>query len=208
MYFSTMDLRSGFWHVGIDFTDADKTAFLTRKGQYRFQVLSFGLANSPVIFQRLMSMILAGLAWYTCLVYIDDIIVVGRTFEDHLANVAEVLQRLKGAGLKLKASKCQFFKTRVRFLGHVVSRDGIEPDPDKVSCVQEWPVPQNLRELRSFLGLASYYQNFVDKFSVIARPLYELTRKDVRFTWTEKQQEAFETLKLRLTTASCLASPN
>jgi len=106
MYFSTMDLRSGFWQVTIDTRDADKTAFVTRKGQFRFKVLSFGLANSPSIFQRLMTMVLAGLHWDICLVYIDDIIVVGKTFEEHLRNVAQVFQRLRLAGLKLKPTKC------------------------------------------------------------------------------------------------------
>jgi hypothetical protein len=101
LYFSTMDMRSGFWQVGIDPQDADKTAFITRKGQFRFKVLSFGLANSPVVFQRLMSLILAGLAWYTCLVYIDDIIVVGRTFDEHINNVAQVFKRIQDSGLKL-----------------------------------------------------------------------------------------------------------
>ena len=206
-YFSTMDLRSGFWQVAIDERDEDKTAFITRKGQFRFKVLSFGLANSPVVFQRLMSMVLAGLAWQTCLVYIDDIIVVGKTFEEHLHNVAQVLQRLREAGLKLKPSKCKLFRTRVKFLGHVVSGEGTEPDPEKVACIVDWPVPRNVSELRSFLGLASYYQSFVWQFSITARPLYLLTRKGQKFDWGQEQQTAFETLKNRLSTAPTLALP-
>jgi len=105
-YFSTMDLRSSFWQVAIDERDADKTAFITRKGQFCFRVPSFGLENSPVVFLRLMSMVLAGLAWQTCLVYIDDIIVVRKTFDEHLRNVAQVLGKLREAGLKFKPSKC------------------------------------------------------------------------------------------------------
>ena len=207
VYFSTMDLRSGFWQVAIDPRDADKTAFVTRKGQFRFKVLSFGLANSPSIFQRLMSMVLAGLNWDVCLVYIDDIIVMGRSFDDHLRNVAQVFQRLRQAGLKLKPSKCTMFQEKVTFLGHVISRRGIEPDPEKVSCIASWPQPQCLTELRSFLGLASYYKDFVENFGLVARPLYELTRKAASFIWDERCQQAFETLKLRLCSAPVLATP-
>jgi len=144
VYFSTMDLRSGFWQVAIDPREADKTAFATRKGQFRLKVLSFGLANSPSIFQRLMSMVLAGLNWDVCLVYIDDIDVIGRSFDDHLRNVAQVVQRLRQAGLKLKPSKCRMFQEKVTFLGHVISRRGIEPDPEKVSCIASWPVSNGI----------------------------------------------------------------
>lgn len=207
MYFSTMDLRSGFWQVAIDPRDADKTAFVTRKGQFRFKVLSFGLANSPSIFQRLMTMVLAGLHWDICLVYIDDIIVMGKSFEEHKQNVAEVLQRLRLAGLKLKPTKCRLFQERVTFLGHVISSQGIEPDPKKVSCIATWPEPKNLTEVRSFLGLASYYKNFVEGFGEAARPLYELTRKNVPFVWDERRCQAFETLKARLCSAPVLAAP-
>lgn len=207
IYFSTMDLRSGFWQVAIDPRDADKTAFVTRKGQFRFKVLSFGLANSPSIFQRLMMMVLAGLNWDVCLVYVDDIIVMGRSFAEHIQNVASVFQRLREAGLKLKATKCRLFQERVTFLGHVVSSKGIEPDPEKISSISSWPEPRSLTEMRSFLGLASYYKNFVENFGEVARPLYELTRKNVRFVWDERCRQAFETLKVRLCSAPVLAPP-
>jgi len=119
--------------VTIDPLDADKTAFVTRKGQFRFKVLSFGLANSPSIFQRLMTMVLAGLHWDICLVYIDDIIVVCKTFEEHVRNVAQVFQRLRLAGLTLKPTKCRLFQERVTFLGHVISSRGIEPRNRRIS---------------------------------------------------------------------------
>ena len=207
MYFSTMDLRSGFWQVSIDPRDADKTAFVTRKGQFRFRVLSFGLANSPSIFQRLMTMVLAGLHWDICLVYIDDIVVMGRNFQEHVRNVAQVFQRLRLAGLKLKPSKCQLFQERVRFLGHVISSQGVEPDPEKISCIADWPEPRSLTEVRSFLGLASYYRNFVENFGEVARPLYELTRKNAPFIWDDRRRQAFDTLKVRLCSAPVLAAP-
>jgi len=161
----------------MDQRDVDKTAFVTMNGQFRFKVLSFGLANSPSIFQRLMTMVLAGLNWNICLVYIDDIIVMGRSFDQHVQNLAQVFQRLRSVGLQLKPTKCRLFQRKVTFLGHVVSARGIEPDPAKLSCIASWPEPRCLTECRSFLGLASYYKNFVENFGELARPLYELTRK-------------------------------
>ena len=130
-----------------------------------------------------------------------------KTFDEQLRKVAEVLGRLQEAGLKLKPSKCKLFCTRVKFLGHVVSSQGTEPDPEKVAFIVGWPVPRNVSELRSFLGLSSYYQSFVPQFSVTARPLYLLTRKGQKYRWSQEQQEAFETLKTRLSTAPTLASP-
>jgi len=173
-FFSTVDLRSGFWQVAIDSRDADKTAFVTRKGKFRFRVLSLGLANSPSIFQRLMTMVLAGLHWETCLVYTDDIIIMGKDFHEHVRSVARVFQRLREAGLKLKPTKCKLFQEKITFLGQVVSARGVEFDPQKISCIATWPEPETLTEVRSFLVLASYYKNFVDNFSDVARPLYNL----------------------------------
>ena len=130
-YFSTLNLRSGFWQVASDPRDPDKTAFVTRKGQFKFKVLSFGLEKSPTVFQRLMDLTMAGLTWETCLVYIDDVIVFSRFFEEHTAKLSLVFQRLRKAGLKLKPTKCRLFQRRVVFLGHVLTENGTEPDPKK-----------------------------------------------------------------------------
>ena len=206
-FFSTLDLRAGYFQTEIDPKDADKTAFVTRSGQYRFTVLSMGLANAPSQFQRLMDLILAGLVWETCLVYLDDIIVYSTSFEQHLERLAVVFERLEQVNLKLKASKCQLFRQEVNFFGHVISKHGISADPEKIRTVANWPRPRNLHELRSFIGLSSYYRRFVQSFADIARPLHKLTEKGQPFNWSIEQDIAFRTLKERLISSPILASP-
>lgn len=207
-WFSTLDLASGYWQVEVDPKDRHKTAFITRQGLFEFNVLSFGLCNSPGTFQRLMDLVLADLQWTTCLVYLDDIIVFGRTFQEHLLRLDEVLFKLRQANLKIKPSKCNLFATQVQYLGHVISADGVGVDPAKVQCVREWPVPKTQTEVRSFVGLASYYRRFVEGFAAVAQPLHQLTEKGRRFKWTEPCQQAFERLKIRLMTAPVLAYPD
>ena len=206
-YFSTLDLRQGYWQVENDPETADKTTFITRKGAFKFKVLPFGLSNAPAVFQRLMNMVMQGLTWEACLVFLDDIIVMSATFEQHLERLTAVFDRLKSANLKLKPSKCKLFQPKVKFLGSVVSAKGIEPDPDKLSAISEWPVPVNLTEVRSFVGLASYYKRHVEGFSDIAKPLSELTKKNQPFVWGPEQQRAFEKLKYCLTHYPVLAPP-
>lgn len=206
--FSTLDLASGYWQVEVDPKDRPKTAFSTRQGLFEFNVLSFGLCNAPSTFQRLMDLVLADLQWATCLVYLDDIIVFGRTFAEHLSRLDEVLSKLGAANLKVKPSKCDLFATQVKYLGHIISAEGIRADPAKVECVREWPVPKNQTEVKSFIGLASYYRRFVKGFADIARPLHQLTEKGKRFRWGEDCQQAFIQLKSRLTTAPVLAYPD
>jgi hypothetical protein len=206
-YFSTLDLRSGYWQTAMDSRDADKTAFITRRGSYRFKVPSFGLTNAPSLFQRLMDLVLAGLTWEICLVYIYDIIVFAATFEEHLRRLEMVLQRQRSANLKLKPSKCFLFRRKVSFLGYVVSGAGLEPDPQKVAAVVNWPVARNLTEVRAIIGLCSYYRKFICGFSTIAAPLHQLTRKGERFEWNASRQAAFDRLKACLTTAPVLGTP-
>ena len=155
-YFSTLDLASGYWQVEVKPGDREKTAFVTPHGLFQFRVMPFGLCNAPATFQRLMEHVLAGLHWSTCLVYLDDIIVFSATVEEHLERLKEVCLRLKGAGLKMKPSKCHLFQSSVKYLGHVVCKEGIKTDPDKIQCIADWPVPNDVKKLKCFLGLASY----------------------------------------------------
>lgn len=206
--FSTLDLRSGYWQIELHASAREKTAFITHKGLYEFTVLPFGLCNSPSTFQRLMEHVLRGLNWKTCLIYIDDIIIYSRTFEEHLTHLEEVFLRLRQANVKLKSSKCFFARDHVEYLGHIVSRDGIRPNPDKIRAVTEFPIPKNTKGVRSFLGLANYYRRFVKGFATIAAPLNHLLRKHVRFKWDANCQRAFDALKQALVTAPILAFPD
>lgn len=188
--------------------DKPKTAFVTRSGLFQFTVMPFGLCNSPATFERLMEVVLAGLNFNVCLVYIDDIIIFGKTFDETLQNLEQVLTKLQLAGLKLKAAKCTLFKKEVLFLGYKVSGDGVQTDPAKVAVVEQWPIPIEVSEVRSFVGLCSYYRRFIAGFSSLAKPLFRLTEKGREFKWTSDCQSAFDNLKKCLTTAPILAHPN
>ena len=191
----------------IDERDRDKTAFVTHKGQWRFKVLSFGLVNAPSQFARIMELVMSGLTYDVCLVYLDDILIFSKTFVEHLERLATVFNRLDRYGLKLKPSKCSLFQRKVSFLGHAVSRHGIECDPDKVASIATWPTPSNIAEVRTFCGLASYYRTFVCNFAAIARPLHNLTKKGAVFEWTPECETAFQQLKQALTSAPILVAP-
>ena len=206
-YFSSLDLASGYWQVGMEPGSQEKTAFATPEGLYEFTVMPFGLCNAPATFQRLMEGVLAGLAREKCLIYLDDVLVIGETFTDHLSNLREVLNRLSSAGLRLKPVKCHILQREVLFLGFLVSAKGISANPDKVRAVSEFPTPSDLRALRAFLGLTSYYRRFVPRYSAIAQPLYCLTRKEVPFQWTDECGRAFQRLRVALTEAPVLAYP-
>ena len=206
-WFCTLDLAAGYWQVEMDSDARQKSAFSTNSGLYEWNVMPFGLCNAPATFERLMERILAGLHWETLLVYLDDIIVYGRTVEETNSRLEEVFKRMRLAGLKLKPSKCQLFRTQVDYLGHVVSAAGIQTDPAKVEAVKHWPTPKTQTQVRSFLGLASYYRRFIQDFAGKARPLQRLTEKNVAFKWDSDCDEAFGALKAALTSAPILAYP-
>jgi len=203
-WFSSCDLRQ----TVIEEADRDKTAFVTRKGQWRFKVLSFGLCNAPSQFARTMELVLAGLTYDICLIYLDDILIFSRTFEEHCQRLAQVFTRLERQTLRLKASKCHLLQPKVAFLGHVISEAGIECDPEKTASISSWPRPKTLKDVRTFCGLASYYQAFVPGFAKIAQPLHSLTQKNAAFLWTDACEQAFQELKARLTEPPVLVTPN
>ena len=206
-WFSTLDLASGYWQVEMSDKDKQKTAFITNQGLYEFRVMPFGLCNAPATFEQLMERVLSGLQWQTCLVYIDDIIVYGDSFQLSMQRLQEVLTRIRKAGLKLSPKKCHLFQKSVNFLGHVVSHEGIQTDPVKTESVEKWPIPRTVTDVRSFLGLCSYYRRFVKGFAETARPLHRLTEKTQNFVWSQECDNAFRELKRALISAPILVYP-
>ena len=206
-YFCSLDLASGYWQVPMDYASMDKTTFTCRKGLFRLKVMPFGLCNAPATFGRLMELFLAGLNWERCLIYIDDILIFGRDFLHCLENLSLVLKRLQHADLKIKPKKCDLFKKSVKYLGHIVSAEGVTPDPEKAKKVSTWPTPTTVKEVRQFVGLCSYYRKWIKDFASICTPLYRLTDKNAKFIWTPKEQEAFDIMKDKLTSAPVLAYP-
>jgi len=207
-YFSSLDMAAGYHQIPMDPRDKEKTAFITDSGLYEYNVMPFGLTNAPATFQRFMDFVLAGLKWRILLVYIDDILVFSESFEEHIAHLHEVFDRLREAKLQLKTSKCFFFKKSINFLGHVVTAEGIHTDPNRIKAISEMKPPTKIKALRSFLGIAGYYRKFVPHFAKICAPLYQLTKLDVKYEWTGIQQEAFEIIQKLLISAPILAHPD
>ena len=221
-YFSKLDLRSGYWQVEIKEQDKKKTAFrVGNLGFYEFHRMPFGLCNAPATFQRLMERCMGDLNLRDCLIYLDDVIIFSSTFEEHLDHLEAVFSRLRQNNLKLKASKCEFLRSEVTYLGHVVSEEGIQTDPEKTKVIKNWPVPTTIKEVRAFLGFTGYYRRFIKDYAKIARPLNDLlvghctskkekgrkssNTKKTPFTWTQRQQQAFDKLKEKLVRPPVLA---
>ncbi|WZZ36163.1 hypothetical protein YC2023_019564 [Brassica napus] len=206
-WFSKIDLASGYHQIPIAKSDIMKTAFRTRYGQYEFVVMPFGLTNAPAAFMRLMNEVFHDYLDKFVIIFIDEILVYSRSKEEHSEHLRLVMERLRNQKLFAKFSKCSFWKREIRFLGHIVSEEGVAADPEKIQAIPEWPRPTTVTEVRSFLGLAGYYRKFVKDFSSIAKPLTKLTGKGVPFLWVEETEKAFKKLKETLTTALVLALP-
>ena len=206
--FSKIDLRLGYHQLKIRASDIPKTAFVSRYGLYEYTVMSFGLTNAPAYFMYLMNKVFMDYLDKFVVVFIDDILVFSRNEEEHEEHLRLVLQRLRENQLYAKLSKCEFWLKEVSFLGHVISEGGVSVDPGKVRDVLEWEVPQNVSEIRSFLGMAGYYRRFIEGFSKIARPMTKLLEKGSRFVWTAECQASFDELKKRLTSAPVLIMPD
>ena len=206
-WFTKLDATFGYWQVKVAEEDQKKTAFLTKYGLFEFSKMSFGLCNAPATFARLMNLVLTGLTWDMVLAFLDDILVLGANFDQHLRNLERVLARFREHGLKLKPGKCELFKKRVEFLGHTVSKEGVEVADKFIEVVKEWPVPSCKKEVQKFLGFINYHRSFIPKLSEMAVPLYELTGKK-EFVWGPEQQKAFEELRSCLVKPPILCFPN
>jgi hypothetical protein len=206
--FSKIDLRSGYHQIKIKPCDIPKMAFSTRYGSYEYLVMSFGLTNAPAYFMYLMNSVFMPELDKFVVVFIDDILIYSKNKEDHANHLHIVLQRLRDHRLYAKFSKCEFWLDSVKFLGHTISSKGISVDPTKVQEVMDWKPPTSVHQIRSFLGLAGYYRRFIPDFSKIAKPMTELLKKEVKYQWDDKCDEAFHTLRKLLTTAPVLAQPD
>lgn len=219
-YFSKLDLKSGYWQVEMEEADKEKTAFqVWGIGFFECNRMPFGLCNAPATFQRLMERCMGDLNLKDCLIYLDDIIIFSKDIDSHIERLDAVFQRLSDNNLKIKPSKCQFFKDQITYLGHVVSKDGIQTDPEKTNVVKDWPTPKSVKEVRKFLGFVGYFRRFVKGFATIARPLNNLLighplkadkqakRKAKRqpFIWGNEQEESFQQLKQKLINPPILA---
>ena len=207
VYFSTCDLKSSYFQVQLDDESKEKTAFISRRGQFQMKRLGMGLTNSGSCFQRLIDITLTGLSYDICLSYIDDIIVYSVSLTQHFDRLKVVLQRLINSGLKIKCSKAFFCRKSVSFLGHLISEEGIQAHPNKTEQILNWGRPRNARDVRAFLGITGYYRRFVKAYAQLAAPLTALLSKNVKFCWTPECESAFVDLKRALAQPPILSMP-
>ena len=209
--FTSIDLAWAFWQIPLKKRDRRKTAFACELGLFEWRRMPFGLCNASATFQRSITRALQKIQQRhgsVVMAYIDDIVIATKTIEDHLERIREVFECLREAGFKMRAEKCDFMCTETKYLGRVVSAEGIKPDPAAVSKIQEWMPPRNKEELQSFLGFANYYRDFIPFHAAKVQPMQELLRKNQHFYWKEKHQEAFDSVKQALADATALAAPN
>jgi hypothetical protein len=206
--FSKIDLRSGYHQLKIRATDIPKTTFITRYGLYDYTVMSFGLTNAPAYFMYLMNKVFMEYLDKLVVVFIDKILIFSKNEEEHDEHLCLVLQKFRENQLYAKLSKCEFWLKEVSFLGHIISEGGISVDPSKVKSVLSWNTPQNVLDIRSFLGLAGYYRQFIEGFSKIAKPMTELLEKGKTFEWMPRREASFQELKKTLTTSPVLTMPD
>ena len=207
-FFSALNLSSGFHQISMEPNSKKYTGFSTPDGHFQYRRMPFGLKNAPARFQRMMNNAPQGLIGKHCFVYLDDIIIFGTTIEEHNRNLAIVFQRLRETELKLQPDKCEYLKPELEYLGHLITAEGIRPNPSKLEAVKNFKMPGNVTEVKAFLGLTGYYRKFIRNFAKISKPLTELTKNDVPFHWTDRQQIALDILKGKLLEEPILKRPD
>ena len=207
-YFSVFDLANGFYQILMNPADGPKTAFSTDRGHYEYLKLPFCLKGALDTFHRLMDRVLTGLQGTELFVYPDDIVIFAASIEEYTDRVRRIFTRLSAAGRRLQPEKCAFLSTKVKYLGHIISEDGVRPDPSKIEAVQQFPVPRSPRNIREFLGLVGYYRKFIYEFARQTKPLPDLLKQGREFHWGSEQQRSFDDMKDALTHAPILQFPN
>ncbi|KAJ0444029.1 putative nucleotidyltransferase, Ribonuclease H [Helianthus annuus] len=205
--FSKLDLRSGYHQIRMHKDHIHKTAFRTHQGLFEFLVLPFGLTNAPATFQGLMNAVFKPLLRKKVLIFFDDILIYSKDLQQHLKDLREVLLIFRDNHLLAKKSKCSFAGSKVEYLGHVISQEGVATDQSKIEVIRDWPVPVTVKQLRGFLGLTGYYRRFISSYGAMAKPLTALLQKDA-FKWSNAAQQAFDQLKQALMHAPVLALPD
>ena len=205
-FFTTFDLRSGYHHIALDKDAIKKTAFVTPFGKYEYMKVPFGLALAPAYFQNLMNGVLNGL--HFTLAYLHDVIISSKNEEQHHKHIQAVLARLKQANLKLRKSKCAFFRKELHYLGHILTSDGIKPQTEKIKAICDMKPPTNQKGVREYLVMVGYYRKFINRFADAARAMTRLTRKDIKFSWSDECQARFDYLKTCLTKDPMLKYPD
>ena len=214
-FFSTLDLSNAYYQCEIKEEHKKYTAFSTRKGKYEFQKMPFGLCGAPFSFQQLMSLVLKEENWKSCVIYLDDVLIYSSTFEQHVKHVETILRKIEGAGLKLSPSKCHFFSSEVKFLGHVVNSQGLQTDPAKIEKIKNWSKPETVAELRSFLGFCNYYRKFISNYALLSAELENAlsnldkkkSEKNIKLTWSDEMSVSYEKMKDKLCNPPILAFP-
>lgn len=206
IYFTTIDLKSGYWQIELDEETIPKTAFSTPDGHYEYLRMPFGIKNAPAEFSRIMQQVLGHLPYVQ--IYLDDITIHSKSFDEHLEHLKHVFKCLKEVDLKINYKKCNFAAKKITLLGHIVSASGIEADPSKVKAVKDMTPPTNVKELQRFLGMTGYYRKFIEGYAGIAQPLYHLLKKENTWFWEEEKEKAFQKLKDKLITSPILRLPD
>jgi hypothetical protein len=208
LWFTSLDLSSGYHQIQMDPQDVHKTAFQTHNGHYEYKVMPYGVTGGPATFQLAMNSVLSPFLRKCVVVFIDDILIYSSNWTTHLHQLRAVFATLDQHHFKVNLSKCSFAKTQLHYLGHVISQNGVATDPGKVSVIKSWPSPRSAKEIRSFLGLAGYYRKFVANFGILSRPLTNLLKKGQLFVWHSEHEQAFNALKQALINAPVLALPD
>ena len=206
--FTSLDMLRGFLQIPLSHSSRKYTAFSTDIGHYNYVRMPFGLRSSPITFVRLINTIFHGMLGKDLFAYLDDLIICSNTLEEHLIKLGKVLSKLREVNLKLKLNKCEFLKRKIKYLGHHISESGISMIPDKISTIQGYPVPKSIKQIQQFLGMVGYYRKYIFRFASKAAPLTELLKKDAEFIWEQRQQDAFDKLKLALMSPPILKFPD